>query len=237
MKINLNKEISREQVNYYLDEYKSYLTPLLALIGAIALSVVFLIPQIFAFSTKKNVADSETEKLNQLQATKNLAVSEDAVQLSFNLSLATQILPSTKDFQAAINDISTAAAESNVAIQSYQFQETSVQTPLNSYPSLGFSVNLIANPSETMGFIESIYKKAPIAEVETVSGNNSSSSLLIAFYYKPFSPVNANTTEQIKKMDQKEANVLSQISSWDITTTDVSSFISSESAQENGSPF
>jgi len=237
MKMNLNTEISREQVNYLIDEYRVYLAPSLALLGALALFIVVLIPQIFAFSSKKNTADSETQKLSQLQSAKNLAISEDVVELSSNLSLATEILPSTKDFQAAINDISTAAAESNVVIQSYQLQDTSVQTPLNSYPSLVFSVNIIANPSEAMGFIDNIYKKAPIAEVETVSGNDTSSSLLIAFYYKPFSPVNETTTEQIKKMNQAESTVLSQISSWDITTADVGNFISSESAQENGSPF
>lgn len=239
MKINLNSEIDKETINALLDEYKPYYAPLGSLVIAIFLFFVFLLPQIFSFSQKRNVVTNETQKLTELTTAKNLAASEDVVQLSSNLTLATTVLPSTKDFESVINTLSTVATETGVSIQSYQFQNVAPATKskLSNFPSLVFSVTLSADPKQTMDFIKDLYQKAPVSEVQAITSTDTSSILTAAFFYKPFTPVNENNNIQIKQMSLAQSATLQTISGWNTRLIEVSNPVSSVSASENGSPF
>jgi hypothetical protein len=223
-----------------LDEYRAYLAPAVAILVSILLFLFFLLPQFFSLSEKRNNANSESKKLNELVEAKNIATSADQTQLAANISLVNSVLPSSKNFESIINALSTAAAESGTVIQDYQFQDNTALagTKLKSFPSLSFTVNIFANPSQTMDFISKLYEKAPVSEVEQISQSESFSNLTISFFYRPFSPITDTSSIQISKMNSVQSNTLNTISQWNVSVFELGSFQNSTgSAEEDSSPF
>lgn len=239
MKINFNAELNKEQVDYFLREYKQFAAPALSLLVAVLLFLFVLLPQIFSFSSKKSTADSENKKLSQLKDAENIAASTDVVTLSSNLSLSSGVLPSDKDFQSILNAISQAASDSNVSIKSYQFSNFQPSTMLLNYPSLTFSIDVDGSAAQVIQFIDSLYKKAPISEVTEFTGDGGSSSLTVLFYYKPFLPATETTNISVRKMNQTESNILNVISDWGVFSGVETGILpeSTESAETSGSPF
>ena len=239
MKINLNSELSRTSLEEAYSQYKIFLAPAVAILASILLFVVFLLPQFFSFSQKKTVVDAENQKLTQLENLQKLASSTDLTELSSNFSLSSLVLPPTKDFQGILNTLSTVANDTNVTIQGYQLVQSETVGSLASFPSLEFQVTLFATPKQTMQFVDELSKKAPVSEVRIISGSDVSSSLTIDFFYKPLSPISEGSVSNARKMNSTESDAENTISNWNLTSTEIINTepSSSQSAQENGSPF
>ncbi len=237
MKMNLNQELNKDTVNVLFSEYKSYLVPALSIVASVLIFIFLLLPQIFSISEKRKLANNETQKLDELKTAKDMAASADIAQITSQLSTAGSVLPSNKDFESIINTLSTVAAESGVTIQSYQFQDSAADSQASKYLSLDFTVDLFANPSQAMDFVNKLSEKAPLSQAQSISGTDTASSLLISFYYEPFSPVTDATNIQIRKMNPSETQALSTISQWNITTFEPSGTVATESAGGSQTPF
>lgn len=238
MKFNLNSEVSKETLEEIYEQNKIFLAPAATIVVAILLFLFFLLPQFFSFSQKKDVSDVENQKLTQLKNLQTLASSADLTELSSNFSLSSLVLPPTKDFEGVLNTLSTVANDTNVTIESYQLEQAGDTGSLASFPSIEFQVTLIAAPEQTMQFVDELSKKAPISEVQMISGTDTSSSLTIDFFYKPFSPISENSDPNARKMNSRESDTENTISNWNLTSTEIiNNQPSSQSAQESGSPF
>lgn len=238
MKINLNSELSKASLEEVYAQYRIFLVPVVVIAISILLFLVFLLPQFFSFSQKKTVIDSENQKLMQLKDLQNLASSTDLTELSSNFSLSSFVLPPIKDFQGVLNALSTVANDNNITIQGYQLVQSEAVGNLASFPSLEFQVILSATAKQTMQFVDELSKKAPVSEVQVISGTDTSSSLTIDFFYKPLPVISENSVSNARKMNSSELDAENTISNWNLTSTEIiNAQPSSQSAQESGSPF
>jgi len=240
MKIQMN--LSREAINEEIEGKKEFAIPLIVILSSVLLFIIFILPTLLSFSTKKGERDIEVAKLNQIRAAKEVLATANPETLDSELELASLALPAEKNFEIVLNAISTAASQSISQIDSYQFTDNRVNdlNAENSIPSVAFTIDVIGDESQAAQFIAELYKTYPISDVKGVSYNEGVSTISVVFYYKPFTAVQAADAALAREKSSEESKAMNEISKWSETNF-IPSFIdqseASNSAGARTSPF
>jgi hypothetical protein len=228
---------SVENIKAQLEENKELTVPVIVLLVSLFLFVIFILPNILSFPSKKGERDVEIAKLNQIREAKKVLQNSDNDQLSSQVDLTSNTLPSDKNFEIILGAISEAATKSNTQIAGYQFSdsgESKILSP-NSIPTVDFIVSIVGGLDQASAFVDQLYATSPISEVTGISYSDQLSKINVSFFYKPFTSLNSADVALARERNSKENQALIKISQWDSAVN--SGDVETPNASVSASPF
>jgi len=233
MKLNLSDEKLKDS----LKDNKELLVVISVFGASIGLFLIFILPGILNFPSKMNDRNMEIEKLNQIKQAKSVLEATNKNQLEEDTDLATRALPSDRNFELILGAISEAATRSNAIIVGYKFSASSnsVEVVQGQFPGLIFEIEMAGGVDQAAGFSDQLSIAFPVSEVQEITYERGVSTVIVSFYYKPFTEVNAEDVALARQRTEGEIKALEEISGWNRFVIDPVIFeqVSSESA----SPF
>src|SRR3990167_8159593 len=112
-------ELSKESLVSYYYENKDYLIPFVILLSSALLFLLFIVPQLLAFPSKKSERDVEITKLKKIEEARDILENANTLKLDRDVKIASQALPSDKNFELVLSAITIAANLSNTQVNKY----------------------------------------------------------------------------------------------------------------------
>lgn len=241
----INSELNKDTLLSFYYENKEMVLPVFAIIVSILLFIIFIIPQLLSFPSRKSAVDAENVVLNKIKESEKVLSTANIDLINSQVELVAKTLPEKKTIEETLRAIFTAASLSNSQIESYQFIDTQVEGiagPKESekYQSLDFSVNIFGDINQTVDFIDQLYKSYPISSVKNIDISEGIASMTISFFYSPFITLSLDDRTSVRSMSEEERGAIEEIQSWNETIGgDIFNTLpeSSSSGELNSSPF
>jgi len=232
------KELSKENIRVSIEENKELALPIVILLIAVMLFIVFILPNILSFPSRKGERDVEVEKLNQIKTAQKILQSTNTSELESEVGLVSNVLPSEKNFELILEAIKEAGAKSNSQIINYQFTDSGIRqvNTQSSIPSLLFTIDIVGGVDQAANFASELYNIYPISSLKSISLINGVSEVNVNFYYKPFTSVNASDVALARDKTTNEEKALQKISQWNQIDVSVPEE-NSQPATQSASPF
>lgn len=208
----------KEKIQTTIEENRELTIPISVLVAAIILFVVFILPNILSFPSKKGARDVEITRLNQIKEAQRVLESTNEENLDSEVDLVSKVLPSDKNFELILAAITQAALNSNVQIASYLYSDTrpndaESQKPYN---EMVFEISIAGGIAEASRFVDELYSTYPISDVKSISYINGIAQIITSFYYSPFTSVSAKDAALARKKTPEESKAFESISSWEV---------------------
>lgn len=213
----MNKfKIDKDTVLFLYKKHRDYIMPIAIIIVSLLLLVKVILPQIENLSVRQQEVKAEKDKLDVLRnnLTTLNGISNDA--LDKEVSLTTSALPIEKNFAGVLNAVTISANKAGVLLGDYEFQvgDLSKDTTIGkNLPSLQLSLSVNGGVSGAIKFIAELYKSLPLSEISNIEISNSSSVIVVVFYFKPFA-AGASVSSSLPQISKNDSASLSQISTW-----------------------
>lgn len=242
----INSELNKETLLSLYYENKEMVLPVFAIAVSILLFIIFIIPQLLSFPSRKSSVDAENAILNKIKESEKILSTANIDLINSQVELAAKTLPEKKTIEEALGAIFTAASLSNSQIESYQFIDSGTEGRSNSkesenkYQSLDFSVNIFGDINQVVDFINQLYKSYPISSVKNINISEGIASMTISFFYSPFVTGSLENRTNVRSMSEKEKEAIEEIQSWNETLGgDIFNLLpqSSPSGESSSSPF
>jgi Tfp pilus assembly protein PilO len=233
--MSLKLDFSKEDLIESFRQDKEAFIPIVVLLVAGLLFIVFIVPNILSFPSKKNARDTEIAKLNEMKQAKEILNSINKEQLDSEVALVTQALPSEKNFELILGAINEAATRSNVLISGYRFTDTSASPDAAGpkFPSLVFEIEIAGGIDQAANFAQELYKTYPVSSIKSIGYSDGISTLSVEFFYKPFTSLDTESGAIARPKTAKETATLSEISQWNEVNTELN-FDTFEPSTESG---
>lgn len=210
-----NTKVSLDQLMlkalYY--RYKAFIVPVTTIAVCLILFLTVIIPQIQAFFAMRDQIEGDGAKLATLQKNLTTVSSLDDTKLDTYLTIASNALPTDKDFAGVLSAISSAAATAGSILGDYNFQigdlvDTNVKGA-NSQLPLQLSITIKGNLDTGRRFIEALKQQLPLSDVTSISVNsNGTVSLAIVFYYAPLPKIVFDDSLPLTTLTSKDEETL-----------------------------
>lgn len=213
----MNSKFDKESLKLLYLENKEFSLPFLAIGISFILFFVFILPQVLSFPSKKTSRDQEVVRLNEIKVAKLLLAGVNERALDTQIELATNALPSEKDYGAILNAITKAANLSNSQLDGYGFFGSSTAQPAaakNKTPNLTFKISINGDPKQVVKFVNELYKTSPVAGLTNIEYGGGITELTVEFYYKAFAPEVTSSEILPRELTVKEKETLEKISDW-----------------------
>lgn len=242
----INSELNKDTLISLYYENKEMVLPIFAIAVSILLFIIFIIPQLMSFPSRKSLVDAENAILEKIKESEKVLSTANIDLINSQVELAAKTLPEKKTIEEALGAIFTAASLSNSQIESYQFADSETEGSLSSkesekkYKSLDFSVNIFGDINQTIDFIDQLYKSYPISSVKNINISEGIASMTISFFYSPFTAGSLEDRTNVRSMSEKEKEAIEEIQSWNETLGgDIFNTLSesSPSGESSSSPF
>lgn len=233
------KDLSKESLRVFAEENKELGVPIVVLAIAVILFMVFILPNILSFPSKKGDRDVEVDKLSQIKTAEHILQSTNTTQLNSEVDLVSQALPSDKNFELVLGAIKEAAAKSNTQVIGYQYADSGTPqlNSSSSLPSLLFTISVAGGVDQAANFANELYNIYPVSGLKSISMINGISEITTAFYYKPFTSVNATDVALARDKTTSEKKAMQTISQWNQQVDSSSTDESAQTATQSASPF
>lgn len=235
----MNKKINLEGTTFKFlyEKYKFYLLPIIITLTSIFLFLRITLPFLGEYQSLQGLKVEEEKKLQTLRSNYEILSNIDDGNLDSQLAVATDALPSGKDFASVLNAVSTSAGKSGVILGDYEFQvgNISEDTPSVKFPSLELVLTVNGGVSQSLAFVEELYKSVPLAEVLNMEINNNRSLITVIFYYKSL-PGTPSVTAPIANLSEKNLSTINTIFTWNNARLE-SEFVPLVSTASATSPF
>jgi hypothetical protein len=212
------------------NKYKSFLLPLVVLVVSVIILFLIVIPEINQYFSSRNQLSQETQKLDYLKNNYNFLANIDETQSNSDLQLLEKTLPAKKDLLGIMTAISATSSKVGISIDDFKFTLGNLSKASSSnstiFPNIAMELTTEGNAILLNEFMNELYKTAPLVEVYGIKYGANTATLLLRFYYKPFSPQNINDESPISQLSPKEKALLKDIYSWNNLTVENGLFVS-----------
>lgn len=210
-------EINRSIMLLLYNKYRDYIVPIATIVVSFLLFMLFTIPQISSLSTRQQEVKFERDKLTSLRNNLNILSSLNDSVLNSQLTVASEALPSTKNFSGVLNTISISANKTGIFLGDFDFQVgdlSSTNVPAKGFPNLQLSLTVNGNVSSVARFINELYRSLPIVEVTKIDLGGNHAQLNTLFYYKPYAERNIDAGIKLSSLTKNDLDTIREISSW-----------------------
>ncbi len=180
---------STTKILYY--RYKVYFVPIGIILTCLVIFFVIITNQIRDLFSSQAQLSVVRSRVNILQNNLNLLSVIDENKQNNDIQTVTKAMPSQKDYAGILDALATTSRNSSVSISDFSFQvgDLSSNLPSKSPLSIALSLSLKTGIVGTQRFLSELAKTLPISEVSDVEITAGLSTVVISFYYKPFSPI------------------------------------------------
>lgn len=218
--------------------YRAFLVPFSVIVVSIAVFFIVIVPQIQAWFSERQEADTLARKITILQKNTNLLATINDQTLSQDTLLTLTALPFDKDFTGILYAIQSASIRSGVGLGDFSFQVgelSSGSARLSKQPSLEIALSINGNAQGMQRFVEELANTLPISEVKAVTAGERSGSAIVTFYYRPLSDQKINFASPLKELSAKNQELLVVLKEMEENVSRVD--FSTSSSSPSASPF
>ncbi|QQG40689.1 MAG: hypothetical protein HYV37_03995 [Candidatus Levyibacteriota bacterium] len=208
-----------DQNTFRLLYYKNkvYLLPFLLIALAIALVYLAVMPQINDYFSYLDEEKNIKERVNVVKSNTNTLLAVDETNLDEKLKVVSSALPAEKDFGGILRAIAQAATEANVVLGDFSFQigelSASKTKVTNAYP-IEISLSINGDIVSSKQFLRMLMERFPLSEATNINVSESTSTIKVLFYYKPYDSVNFDPGRQIQPLSQDQLSLLNQLAAF-----------------------
>lgn len=218
------KNISFDQalVKLFIRRYKDYIIPAVVIIVCLIVFIEIIPGQIQNVFTARQNSSELRKKIDVMAQNYKILTQTDDIALDTDFTLASEALPSEKDYEAVFTAISDTAAKAGVNVDDYGLDAGDTDDPSLAGKLLPMSISLSIHGGGIEGtkkFIAYLSKAFPLSEVSSVSVGHDSAGISVNFYLEPFRQIKTDGTTAIKILTAQQKAVLTTLSQWksDIT--------------------
>ncbi|HYK08855.1 MAG TPA: hypothetical protein VEW42_05140 [Candidatus Eisenbacteria bacterium] len=211
---------------YY--RYQRFVTPGITIGVCLLLFWFVVIPQMQNWFAIRDELGVDQQNLQIMHQNLSLITSFDNAKLDTTLHVATDALPTEKDFAGILSSLQNAAAVAGISLGDYSFQlgdlsglnaqGQAAQTPVQ------LTLNLKGSLDNTRAFITQLKSQLPLSDVTSVSlSSNSSVTVTIIFYYAAVPKISFKDTVLLPILSTADKKVLEDLSLGSTEDTPISS--------------
>lgn len=216
---------SPKSLKFLYFRYKDSSAFTLSVIGVSFLVVLVLIfkvllPQVNNwFSIRQEVATTR-QQIQTLASNISFVGSLSDDTLNQDLKTVSEALPSEKSFIGILNSISDSAVKSGVLVDDYTFNLgviSGADTPATVSETLSptqITIVVEGSLSDITSFLKELEQKTPLTQVQNVSFARGSATVILTYYYKPFSRISFDDTAAIQPFPKSTTDLIKQLDSW-----------------------
>jgi len=216
----MNEKINMDlkSLKFILNKNKAYIFPVVIILVSILLFFQFVIPQFnLFFQTQEDVKDLKA-KTAVLKENLNVLNNIDEGVLGSQFETMSSALPLSKDFMGILNSINTAAQKAGVSLGNFSFKIGSLSSSENNtdvFPVVKFTVPIDAGVAGANSFVQAISTAFPLAQVDSISINSTTSTVNLSFYYKLLNISTYNQYIPISPVSQKGLTLIDQMNGFE----------------------
>lgn len=208
---------------YYNFRYSAYfpvMMPILIISIGLLTFILFILPQMNNLFSVQEEVQATQSRIAVMRENNRFLSNLNKADIDRDFTVATEALPSNKDFIGILNAISKAALSSNVSLGDYDFFLGTVNTDTsekNVNPDadlVNISLKIDGNITDINNFMLEIEKKLPLAEIKTVNFSDNTAEVLLVFHVKPLPDLDINYSDQLEYYSQSERNMLKKVYLW-----------------------
>ena len=183
-------------------KYKEFTVPLIVFVVCTILLFTVIAPQFKGIIDLSKGAKESERNLAVLKNNFDLLSSLNEETLDSWLRTVNVALPSSKDFFSIINAISYTSLATGIKVGDFQVSigELSDEESGESggkLSSISMNLSVAGDAQDANRFIEALYTTLPLSEVTGVNTGNTSSEILLNFYYKSLPPTKVSGVSRI----------------------------------------
>lgn len=233
----MDKPSSFRQLKIYYYRYKDTQYFAYGLVGIIVLvciiQVIFVIFPVWnQLSAVRVEEDAVLKNISIMEANSDYLASINPAVQSTEKNTVLSALPITKDYAGVYNAIISGASRTGIVLSGFSYDVGSLDPSLNDGSVAQMTVGLNVNGSiqAVTAFVEALRELLPLSDVQNYSGDGSTSSVSIAFFYGGEQlPIPIKNTDPLTPLSQEKKELLNTLSSYQppsdpiISVTDTSS--------------
>ncbi len=238
MSAAVNTKVSLDQLVikalYY--RYKLFIVPVSTIFVCAILFFFLVIPQIQSFFAMRDEIAGDSQKLSTLKQNLQIISKLDDAQLDTYVTVASNALPTDKDFAGVLQAISSAAAKAGTILGDYSFpigdlvgvngKAQQAQLPMQ------LSITLRGDMITGKVFIEELKNQLPLSDTSAISVNsNGTLSLTVTFYYAPLPKIAFDDSVPLVTLAKKDEEVLKLLNLTNASDTTIQQASSSAKTQ------
>lgn len=201
------------RILYYKN--KMYLLPTAIILLAGLLLFFAVIPQVQDYLSLREEEKNIKEKIVITKNNYSLLSRVDENELNNNLQVAVSALPSEKDFGGILRAIGQAARSSNVILGDFSFQIGNLSpgaTKVTNALPIEVTLTINSGINEARSFLQELTNRLPLSEASNIRTSETSSTINVIFYYKPFPAMTLSESNNIKPLSAEEISLLNKLS-------------------------
>lgn len=230
MMIKSIKSITFDKGSYmiFYYKYKDFLFPIAGIIVSLIILLMLIVPQIQDLLSLKEEEKITKEKISAINSNISYLSSLNEKELNQDTKIITSFLPIENDFAGILNAVTKASSNAGVTVEDYSFRVGEISTKsaqMSKEPSVQLVLKVGGGVEGCKKFLSEISKSMPVSEVTALQISGGTSSVTLAFYFRPFTQTKINPAQKIMPLSVQEDELFKKLSSWYRPTQDIIEFI------------
>jgi len=220
-------DFTTDSLRLFYNMYREYIVPSIIMVFCLLLFFFFLLPQFNEYLAMQKEADATRVRIDGIKKNITFLQNLDVGQTDSDFQTVSVALPSEKDFVGVLEAVSKSSTNSQVSVGDFSFLVGDLSTKsaqLSDRPTLSLSLNVNGSIDSIKEFIKQLSLASPIAEVSTLSINQGSAAMNVAFYYKVIpKQLSVEYDAPLPSPSSTQRKLIDSLSLWQTSTQTASS--------------
>lgn len=205
-------------------KYKNQILPITFIILSLFVAFRVILPQFSSISQTNTEIENKKQELEILNNSIKVLETASDDEVSQDLTLSTDALPTSKDVTKIFGAMTAAARASNTELNEFSLKVGGVfgkaVSQVDVAPTIGVpQVSVVArvsssNASNLIQFAQELDKTLPLSEVKRIDTVSNLGTFEISFYYKPIDLNLVSKKDKVVPLTQADRNLLNQLTEW-----------------------
>lgn len=205
-------------------KYKNQILPITFILLSLFIAFRVILPQFSSISETYTAIESKKQELLTLNSSIKVLENTSDDQISQDLTIATDALPTSKDVTKIFGAMTSAARASNTELNEFSLKVGGVFGKAVGQGDVASTigvpqVSVVARVSSSdapglIQFAQELDKTLPLSEIKRIDTVSNLGTFEISFYYKPIDLNLVSKKDKVTPLTQADRNLLNQLAEW-----------------------
>ena len=206
--------------NFRYSQHYRLVTPIVVILIGLTVLVMFIFPQINNWFSVRSEVEATQARINIIRQNIRILENTNKEKVESEFIVASQALPSNKDFSGILDAINDATTKSGITLDDYEFSLGSVftnksgnKTPPDS-SSVLLKLSIEGNSDSVSNFLSEIENEIPIVQLQSVNFADNKGQMQLSFPVKPFADINMRYDTPITVLTNDQRSLMQKLHEW-----------------------
>ena len=218
--MNKNFRLDQKSLRLFYFRYKDTPEFVMSVSGVcivvgIVLFFGFVVPQISSWFSIQQEVVATRDRVKTIKDNTVLMNAMSDSDLTNKVQIASNALPSEKDFTGILDALSSAARDAHVGLADYSFslgQLSDDKKP--EVATAKVDVALSAGFDAAGEFVKHLKEKTPLSDVTNIAVSGETATVTVLFYYQPYGQIPLDATQPILLVPAQKEVLLNTLQTW-----------------------